>query len=316
MLKRGYRFCLIGLVSSLMVLGACADDQKTSEVVTPSPASQKLPVATALPTPPLAPPSPEAATPTFDLSPTPTIATPSPTARFTPTLSALERSILTSKAELTIAAAPMDIQIKPTPANWQSRWLASIPCRPPCWEGLIPGKTTAEEAVQILKASPIASFAYIRNSDYGGTVSWRWANGKPGGEAELKFKDGKRIVTRIRPVIDYVSLKEVMRVYGEPSYISVHALPTSDHGKTLDYYWEIIYDPLGFSIRRSSQDKNFLTPDSLFEPPDFYEANTIEQIYAPRANGSNERVALSKWQGFKEFYEYCNQKAFCFGSGR
>jgi hypothetical protein len=29
-----------------------------------------------------------------------------------------------------------------------------LPCAPPCWQGIVPGETTAEEAMQILRASP------------------------------------------------------------------------------------------------------------------------------------------------------------------
>lgn len=41
------------------------------------------------------------------------------------------------------------------PEDWSYRWLKGIPCRPPCWEGITPGQTTAREAEEILRQSPI-----------------------------------------------------------------------------------------------------------------------------------------------------------------
>ena len=36
-----------------------------------------------------------------------------------------------------------------------ARWLSGTPCRPPCWEGVIPGKTSVQEAFDILSANPL-----------------------------------------------------------------------------------------------------------------------------------------------------------------
>src|SRR5947209_4744604 len=44
------------------------------------------------------------------------------------------------------------------PPDWQYRWLKGIPCKPPCFEGITPGKTTAEEAVKLLQQNPMAAY--------------------------------------------------------------------------------------------------------------------------------------------------------------
>src|SRR5262245_17799626 len=46
-----------------------------------------------------------------------------------------------------------------------TRWLLGVPCRAPCWEGVTPGKTIAEEAVTIFRQSPILKNVQISAFD-------------------------------------------------------------------------------------------------------------------------------------------------------
>src|SRR5690349_18800910 len=58
------------------------------------------------------------------------------------------------------------------------RWLSGIPCRPPCWEGIIPGETSATKAGETLSANPMFTKVEMAKSplsfDNGGSVDYEW----------------------------------------------------------------------------------------------------------------------------------------------
>ncbi|HSQ18189.1 MAG TPA: hypothetical protein VLM83_10855, partial [Anaerolineales bacterium] len=37
----------------------------------------------------------------------------------------------------------------------RNRWISGTPCAPPCWEGITPGQTSADEAIEILISNPM-----------------------------------------------------------------------------------------------------------------------------------------------------------------
>ncbi|MBU0491270.1 MAG: hypothetical protein KKB13_05410 [Chloroflexi bacterium] len=87
------------------------------------------------------------------------------------------------------APSPIPSPKPPPPADWPTRWLKGIPCRPPCWEGITPGQTTAEEAVEILSRSPVIARANattlpVPNPEMG-LVVWSWVGteDEQGGQA-------------------------------------------------------------------------------------------------------------------------------------
>ena len=70
------------------------------------------------------------------------------------------------------------------PKDWTSRWLRGIPCQPPCWEGITPGKTTADEATGLLQKSSLIANVSITTSlmaPYDKLIIWNWADNSKGG---------------------------------------------------------------------------------------------------------------------------------------
>jgi hypothetical protein len=56
-------------------------------------------------------------------------------------------------------------------------------CAPPCWQGIRPGETTADEAVAILEVHPwvtdISISGYLSDGRQQGSISWRWNGAQP-----------------------------------------------------------------------------------------------------------------------------------------
>ena len=61
--------------------------------------------------------------------------------------------------------------------SFTERWLRGVPCAPPCWEGITPGKTTADQAYAIIKQLPEAQdveYKKLALVDCYGTLHWTW----------------------------------------------------------------------------------------------------------------------------------------------
>ena len=89
----------------------------------------------------------------------------------------------TSGPTIALSPAPLtNIQFSPFPTpdyEWTTRWLKGIPCRLPCWEGVTPGQTRKDEAVDILKRNPIIASVVITDSyDWrdDGYIIWHYTN--------------------------------------------------------------------------------------------------------------------------------------------
>jgi hypothetical protein len=96
-----------------------------------------------------------------------------------------------------------------------------LPCAPPCWQGIVPGETTAQEAMQILQSSP-----YVKKESIGKTGSytlgaieayWEVA---PGGVV-IGLQDGLvRDITFNTPY--RLTLGQVMEEFGPPESLMVY----------------------------------------------------------------------------------------------
>jgi hypothetical protein len=181
-----------------------------------------------------------------------------------------------------------------TPINsneWRYDWFKDIPCRFPCWEGITPGKTTAQEAGEILGKNP--RFPSVTETEKFINVKW--------GSITL---DSQKKVTVITPNIIGMTIRfnQMLSSFGEPSHVAmwIGGVDSSRY-----YYIHVIYLALGTELRFASPFKaGYPTIDAalkfdylqLFEP-------SIEG--AKKANVWSEEVV--PWEGFKDFNYYCQK---------
>jgi hypothetical protein len=89
-----------------------------------------------------------------------------------------------------------------------ARWLQTIPCRAPCWEGVTPGQTTPAAAVRLLQQSPIiTNVQQIEFHDvHLGYITWDWLTHQKGGEAHYHTDTLTQTIENIHPYIEPIYL--------------------------------------------------------------------------------------------------------------
>lgn len=148
--------------------------------------------------------------------------------------------------------------------GWIERWLEKVPCEAPCWENIIPGKTTAAEAERVFGEMSYVSDiqSYPRLTGGYGAIEFTVENELPG--FVVFNPEEPKEVWEISPPIGLVKLSEVMRAYGEPSHIVAYAYPPPDIYAAIVYGMNIIY--LNKGIYLSSYNHPEKKPDLLADP--------------------------------------------------
>ncbi len=192
--------------------------------------------------------------------------------------------------------------------GWESRWLNSLPCSPPCWEGIIPGKTTVREAQNLLKSNSFVTSVKIRNG-ISGSIYWE-SNNVGFGLGDALFDSSEQIIKAIRPGFrpNKLTLGDVISHFGEPGHVSVG---TTWGGNSVFYSTIFYYLDKGFSIYYSLADskpgvydKNIVINWVTFFGPDI-KALELDGVKNP---------TLIPWQSSKGFDYYC-KIATCFDYG-
>lgn len=214
-----------------------------------------------------------------------------------------------------IQATPLHTATPPVAGTPQVlyQWPAMQSCVAPCWEGITPGITSREEALKILENNDtFQDIEIYKNKDLpkDGGIMWNWANSSADGE--LSFDDSLEnpIINQI--LVDFpmsTPLKDLVKVYGNPSYAMVFAEPGGDIGSGMTYSIEFYYIDLGFSFGFVNKGNVFTKPVVSLDTP----VNGL-QFFAPSLDGlslarGNDVDTLKKilipWQGTFDFDTYC-----------
>jgi hypothetical protein len=209
-----------------------------------------------------------------------------------------------------------------TPA-FRQRWLAGQPCAPPCWEGIIPGKTRLREAVEILNRHLFVG-AIEEHTLMEPGVAWRWNGSTEGygllGSSRRDLEDVAHLPASEDSIVSQIvvafpqsfSLSEIRAAYGDPShvvpYVGYGGGPGS--GGSIFYEFTVVYLEQGFFLQ---------TKRELYRPPtiDPQMALSSSVVFFPPTLAGLEAVPVSTrgwqsadllpWQGFLDFVDYCAQ---------
>lgn len=190
-----------------------------------------------------------------------------------------------------------------TPQELSQRWLKGIPCKPPCWEGITPGATSATEAERILKANPIfenVTISRLNPSSPFGYIFWNWAGDGPGGGASFDAKSPSQTVLTIGAAYPGFRLADVIQFYGQPTHVAAQA-KRNPHGDGIVYSIEFIFAEKGFSLSTSGSRQPNLTQD-MWLPGLLFFGSSLDAFSAARSIPSGEII---EWQGFTDFEYYC-----------
>ncbi len=234
----------------------------------------------------------------------PTTATKSATSVFSSITTVVTTSPPLPTATLNLfSATPFPIGYPTMPVDYSSRWLKGVPCGVPCWEGITPGVTPLEDAIQLLKQNSLVRTISIFTKTLNGEsyVLWDWINANPGGQAYYDPKSSNKVINSIRPnyATELLTLSDVIEAFGEPEYI----IATYSRGaETTAHFYDLYFSYVtkGFSLEASTNGRTYtpsLNPGMYVEQPSFFvPTKNLAQIKAKGA------IA---WQGFKDFSFYC-----------
>ncbi|NWJ46169.1 MAG: hypothetical protein HXX08_09845 [Chloroflexi bacterium] len=202
-----------------------------------------------------------------------------------------------------------------TTLDLQKRWLQGIPCRLPCWEGITPGITTFDEAINLLSKIPRVTniqFATYFSPVFGPqgkegeeevkAATWNWGADIKGGTL-LAYPDGEKKIRFINPnYYTNFTLKEAIAFYGELQYIIPYT--QMDHVQT--YSLEFIF-----------ADKGFLLATTATKPLVLEENITLGEfdVYGPTLADLKLMIPIrdeyiQTWKGFKDYDYSCVHVGF------
>jgi hypothetical protein len=197
----------------------------------------------------------------------------------------------------------------PDSGRWQEDWLKGIPCRPPCWEQITPGKTNASEAVKILRQVSYISSDSVTISVSSlvpeiGEINWKWIGNQEHGGASFDGNTTQQIVRRIGLGFSQrILLKDVIQAYGQPTHIAVRA-GYEEPGSVASSI-QIVYASQGFWIDtvspRDIGPDLWLNSVSLFSPG----IDNFAQLFPEYKDNP---TLLVPWQGYQNFAFYCRDE--------
>lgn len=107
--------------------------------------------------------------------------------------------------------------------EWRNRWLEGNPCRAPCWEGVTPGQTSADDALRIWGASKLMRDLRLSRANLlpnWGNVVWDWTTGREGGLAAFNKQTTVQKINDIQVTFPWTyNLNEIIAAYGDPTYV-------------------------------------------------------------------------------------------------
>jgi hypothetical protein len=196
------------------------------------------------------------------------------------------------------------------PVDWTHRWLKGVPCEAPCWESIMPGRTSPAETVAVLLNSTFVMTASISTNPQFpnlGFVNWTYSNGSVEGGAVFNIQASSPTVYAISPGFpSAVRLSDVMKTYGDPKYVVAAAL-RNPHSDGTSYALRIIFWPQGILLSKDGLVKPTLDDDTEFEQVTFFEP-TEQALKAELAGLANHPEWMVPWQGLNGFDFYCKDK--------
>ena len=188
-----------------------------------------------------------------------------------------------------------------------ARWLSGTPCRPSCWEGITPGKTTVEETFNILSANPL--FTEVRMDrfpeDRLGYISFfiRSSSLDQGVVIYHLGSTEQTVFTVNLYGLLHENLGELIRAFGKPSHVQVAVFPSEPGGTTYDrWYVDVLWIPQGLALFAEGA-----------TPPPEIDADLLlsgATYYSPSLEGYKEAMDYSTlyyvkpWHGYDSFEAY------------
>lgn len=178
-------------------------------------------------------------------------------------------------------------------------------CQPPCWESIIPGKTTKSEALGILSIMEGVDLKTIKEYDqpylnYDAHLIWGFKSDEMG---SLFFTDDRVELIRLS-MIKTITLDEAVHTWGEPKFIVVTPLSGDYINYLVDYLypedgvWLTVGNNLPKSGHISIQEDSKIDEVSFFDPAQYDQMQVSWLSNYAKAHSEKIDDLLHPWEGF------------------
>ena len=192
------------------------------------------------------------------------------------------------------------------------RWLGGTPCRPPCWEGIVPGEASAIEMGNTLDTNALFSKVEVRASPLPGVRTGHVSfEGKMvledgavrpwGGDALFDYTTSEQIIYVIRVGFPETCLGDLIQAYGEPSHVMAYGSPAPDIDGPYTWQLDILWVPQGLTMQTGGfselrVEEGLGLSSALFFPP------TLEGY--GKATNPFFLDYVKPWRGYADFDTY------------
>lgn len=183
-------------------------------------------------------------------------------------------------------------------SSWISELLENPPCLPPCWENIVPGETTIQEAKEILLAKGSIKAIYSSKDVF----EWVFVPSDEHGKVEADNDSELVSFISLGPIVaQSLELNDILDIYSEPSYIDFY--PNTHN--TRSCYLSIIFESIGLIIANGNVPCKTWEQDGTYDwkiniQGDFKIERIIfetpERVIAIEKSGE---IAL--WKGYGEY---------------
>lgn len=162
--------------------------------------------------------------------------------------------------------------------------LTGLPFAEQGWQGIIPGETTKEEALNVLKSSPYVRQASIRVSPGTPEVEHIYWDNK-----RLSFRAGASPRLKNRAVVGYnriaairlhlsenITVEQAITHFGDPKAVAWHE--TRDWQGAIYIAAYLLYPDQGFALHSIATFSRELTPESPVTQVYYYEPMSVDEL--------------------------------------
>ena len=183
-------------------------------------------------------------------------------------------------------------------AYWWTTWLTQSTCQPPCWQNIIPGVTTKDDALSNLKKMPDMKITYDTPSD----IEWDFGPNETEG-GWLRIQDGIVEYVTLATVNSNLTLDKVIPYYSYPGYV----VPEDcRYGMCVTV---LVYPELGLVLEVFVENKGWdshtiqveILPDAIIDRAYFTKPGM--ENFRQNFLVTGEDVPVMEWKGYGEYPE-------------
>jgi hypothetical protein len=187
-------------------------------------------------------------------------------------------------------------------------------CSPPCWNEIVPGVTSPEEALSYLSSSPEIDQGNKEFEISRGYWSWLFTPGYSESSGRIYFNELN--VYEIALGFDRpVPINKIIEIYGDPQFVSfisgwadtkwmLFVFLYPDRGialKSFDFWFWPDRDDVRIGQATKIEEIYF------FEPGMLWDENTLSRIFLLDADESTVQESLQDWHGYGR-YQYTSKE--------